>query len=448
MDDYCDGGTVDVMPDTSESLDFGSDVSDTTEENFDFSDDGSDNLTDGVEENCETSDTEEAVDFSDDLDNETDGCLDYQEPETLKTDDQTEDFSFDEDDLPEGDVENDCLENADDVGVENPDEFKFDDDVATSGNEFGENPNQKTYSNDELGQAVQAADEAFQKLHNYRVENDLGMSMEPSPEEQELIDNYMQANDNYQGLKKTAGLENAKKEAELFEMGVNNANDANENNLPNDDFSEQKENQPNIEYGEADKTKDISDKQFDKLSKNDAQDLDYFTKQPFENYCGDGYQKINPYLRGKEMNLAPESEKLIQNDINKMTDVLNQKELPRDMNLYRGLNSPQAIFGDGYKDKSIEQLNNEFVGKVFVEPSFCSTTTDKNTANTFANSWDGTVLEISAPQGANGMCMGEVSPYSSENEVLLQRGSAFRIDSISQGDRGAYRVNTTLIGRN
>ena len=54
---------------------------------------------------------------------------------------------------------------------------------------------------------------------------------------------------------------------------------------------------------------------------------------------------------------------------------------------------------------------------------------------------------MNVPKGANGMCMGEVSLYKNgEKEVLLQKGTVCRIDSIGENNGQLY-VKTTVVGR-
>ena len=55
-------------------------------------------------------------------------------------------------------------------------------------------------------------------------------------------------------------------------------------------------------------------------------------------------------------------------------------------------------------------------------------------------------MSIAVPKGAKGMCMGDVSLYKGgEKEVLLQRGSAYRINSVGYKN-GQLVIDSTVIG--
>ncbi len=167
-------------------------------------------------------------------------------------------------------------------------------------------------------------------------------------------------------------------------------------------------------------------------------------------YSKEDYKKINKALRGQEVEYSNSEEK---ERLDKQTDIifdtLKKKTLPEDMTLYRGVKNPVFILGEGYADKDIEQLRDEVIGSVFCDDAFCSTSINRMTALTsFADSWDGTIMEISAPQGANGICLKELSSNKKEDEILLQKGSYFRVDDINYDDTCKYAVKVTLIGRN
>ena len=130
-----------------------------------------------------------------------------------------------------------------------------------------------------------------------------------------------------------------------------------------------------------------------------------------------------------------------------MTSTINDKHLPTKMNLYRGVSNPGAFLQDpNWNSKSLDQLRAEYVGKVAVDDGFCSTSTSRGTAQDFANTINGTVVEITAPKGANAMCMKDLSGFD-EKEVLLQKGSGFKIKSIDYDPMTGYRIKADLIGR-
>ena len=116
--------------------------------------------------------------------------------------------------------------------------------------------------------------------------------------------------------------------------------------------------------------------------------------------------------------------------------------------MYRGVSTPGDFLQDpNWKDKSLEQLRAEYIGKVAVDNGFCSTSISRGAAEDFKRTWDGTMVEITAPKGANAMFMQHVSIYGHEKEVLLQKGSGFKITDIDYNPRTGYIIKAELIGR-
>lgn len=200
-------------------------------------------------------------------------------------------------------------------------------------------------------------------------------------------------------------------------------------------------------YEYKNETHDVSDVEYEKYSKKDASDLEHEGERAIRDYSCEDYHKINNYLRGKAPDMDSYQKKVLDEKINLMSDVLDTKTLSDDMNLYRGLSNPQSLFGDDWRDKPLSQLRLENVGKVIYDDGFSSTSIERNIAKTFANTWNGTVMEIKAPKGSNGIFMGDISQHPYEKEVLLQRGSGFRIEGVDKDPNGEYVVRSTLIGR-
>ena len=283
-------------------------------------------------------------------------------------------------------------------------------------------------------------DDAYQKLNQYMNDHNYGMddydTYSQDPEWQELNKNAFP--DHYDNNVDTGLSEKdlPPDNGSLEDRGAANL----PNRVDKDDMG--------VEYGDAGKPTDFSSDDYERQSVNDAKDLDYDQRRALEGYSNDDYKKMNAELRGKDVDYAtPEQKARLDDQAKTISDTLDNKNLPEDMTLYRGTNDPEHIFGKGYQDKSLEQLRQENIGTVFCDDGFCSTSIDRGTAEDFARSWIGTVMEVSAPEGANGMCMHDVSGHAGENEVLLQKGSCFRIDDINYDRSSGYTVKTTLIGR-
>ncbi len=202
------------------------------------------------------------------------------------------------------------------------------------------------------------------------------------------------------------------------------------------------------QYSNISQGSGVSNRRYNRMSEAASRNIDYQHERSLRNYCLDGYQDMNGYLRGTTTReFSTEYASIVQDDINNLTETLNEHQLGRNMTLYRGVSNPRHIIGDNWQNMSIEEINNANVGRVFHDDGFCSTSVDPNGAADFSQSWTGATMIIQAPADANGMCVGAYNNRTAEREVLLQRGSNFRIDGVSRDHYGNCVIRATLIGR-
>ncbi|MBQ7642924.1 MAG: hypothetical protein IJS67_03380 [Clostridia bacterium] len=202
------------------------------------------------------------------------------------------------------------------------------------------------------------------------------------------------------------------------------------------------------QYGAVNQGRRISNRRHSRMSQAASRGIDYIHERAIRNYCGDGYRDINGRLRGTNTReTSPDYAAIIQDDIDRITETLDERRLGRNMTLYRGVSNPRYILGDNWQNTSEEELNNANNGRVFQDSGFCSTSVDPDGAAEFAQSYNGAMIIIQAPADANGMAVGAYNSRTSEREVLLQRDSNFRIDSVSRTRYGNCVIRVTLIGR-
>ena len=202
------------------------------------------------------------------------------------------------------------------------------------------------------------------------------------------------------------------------------------------------------QYSNISQGSGVNNRRYNRMSEAASRNIDYQHERSLRNYCSDGYQDINGYLRGTTTReFSTEYASIVQDDINNLTETLNEHQLGRNMTLYRGVSNPRHIIGENWQNMSIEEINNVNVGRVFHDDGFCSTSVDPNGAADFSQSWTGATMIIQAPADANGMCVGAYNNRTTEREVLLQRGSNFRIDGVSHDHYGNCVIRATLIGR-
>ena len=225
-----------------------------------------------------------------------------------------------------------------------------------------------------------------------------------------------------------------------------------ENKLGIDDLKNKPESTAK-EYYEARHPKDLRMGKYEKYAEKDAKDLDFNERRALDNYSGDGYEDINNYLRGKD--ISEFKTDMVKENINAISKVLDRKQLDKPMMLYRGVKDAEPLLGEGWQEKSALQLNNELKGTPYSDNAFISTSVRYDKAEKFANTRNGAIMVIRAPEGANGMVLGSVSAIDSdkapestkEREVLLQKESCFRIDKVTKDEFGRPTVYCTLIGR-
>lgn len=122
-----------------------------------------------------------------------------------------------------------------------------------------------------------------------------------------------------------------------------------------------------------------------------------------KHYTSSGYKSMNRALRYGLATGTPE--------INNLTNWLERAKLPEEIVVSRKVSSDYAEF----------LMENTKVGSVFVDYGFASTSVSHGT-------WSGDVkMEIKLPAGAKAALVDHLSANQGEKEVLVQRGSRFRV---------------------
>lgn len=152
----------------------------------------------------------------------------------------------------------------------------------------------------------------------------------------------------------------------------------------------------------------------------------YPEAESIQAYTADWYFDINDNLR-KGRKSDAETQKMI-NDLD--TALEKSSRMPSDALSYRGV--------DGL---------NLRIGQTVTDKAFVSTSLNKSKAAEFTTS--GTMLEIKVPKGSKAMYLNSLSDYKDEKELLLGRGSSFKItgsrtETISRVGPFNKSVNVTV----
>jgi len=159
-------------------------------------------------------------------------------------------------------------------------------------------------------------------------------------------------------------------------------------------------------------------------------------------YTGSGY-RVNDYLRGSVSTLKDKYKKT-NTDLEK---ALAKSTLTKGVVTHRAA-SLEALFGAegssiGYIKRHPESLQ-ELKGAVIKDRGFMSTSLNKGTVEGMEGS--NVMFNIKAPKGTHAAYVESLSIYKEESELLFQKGSSMKVDSISWDKKSnSVIVNASII---
>lgn len=159
-------------------------------------------------------------------------------------------------------------------------------------------------------------------------------------------------------------------------------------------------------------------------------------------YKGVGKIDFNKIGTNKNYYHPGELKKKIQN----MTKFIDRSAFDEDIILRRGCDSTgmEKFFGlsKPMEKYSVEELQKKLLGKKVTEHGFMSCGAAENTG--FTRDID---FKIYAPAGTKMAYVANYSAYPSENEMILQRGTQFRVTKIEKKDKRFY-IDIEVVGYN
>lgn len=143
----------------------------------------------------------------------------------------------------------------------------------------------------------------------------------------------------------------------------------------------------------------------------------------FESYQGSAFSHINRLLRGTlNVDQIPLRGAKLQRDTENIASALNAARCPKDIIAYRGV--AQDVLGDLVP------------GAVLQDKAFTSATLHLETAIGFGGQ-EGALMEIFVPKGSHAAFVDAATKFTygaGEAELLLQKGSKFRVLSVDRKD--------------
>ncbi len=123
--------------------------------------------------------------------------------------------------------------------------------------------------------------------------------------------------------------------------------------------------------------------------------------------------------------------------INELDAALNHP-LPEGVQTQRGLHDVK--FMDGFDPKNIKALE----GKVQTEPGYMSTSLGKDPAVVDGNPFEYN-LHLNVPKGAPGLWLGKSSIFPDQRELILPRGTRYRITRITPNGHGGFDIDADVL---
>ena len=140
--------------------------------------------------------------------------------------------------------------------------------------------------------------------------------------------------------------------------------------------------------------------------------------EALESYITIGYSDMNALLRKFNISIPSFELDYVIDEIKSLTNVLDRQSLPENVTVYRGT------------DSMLNKALKAGVGGIIDDNGFVSTTLDETYAKNFRSSHS--YVRIQLPAGAKaGYSSTSIVDGRSEHEVILQRGSRFRVVSVS-----------------
>ena len=156
-------------------------------------------------------------------------------------------------------------------------------------------------------------------------------------------------------------------------------------------------------------------------------------------YTGNYHSEINKYLVEVEAGNKSMPSHILMS-VNDLDSVLSQTRVGADIVTKR-------VMREDVFTRTMGPLNDDLVGKVYREPAYSSSSVDlfSSHANYKSNSKPFDLI-IRVPKEAHGVYVESVSSVSKENELLLPRGSLYKVSSVGKSPTGKGYAVVDLIG--
>lgn len=183
-----------------------------------------------------------------------------------------------------------------------------------------------------------------------------------------------------------------------------------------------------MDYGGMDKDSSAVNKAYD-LSDSHTGKLNTKQKDAAQTYTGGEYTDINGGLRSGKV------PREYQATVKHLDSAIDQSRLPENTVLYRGM------------DMSPAMAAKMTPGAVFSDAAYTSTSINPSIPESFARGEGKTLMRIKANKGQKGLAVNNISNFDGEHEILLPRGSQYKVTGVSIDKKTGMRyIDAEIVG--
>ena len=146
-----------------------------------------------------------------------------------------------------------------------------------------------------------------------------------------------------------------------------------------------------------------------------------------KNYVRNGFSDINTFLREGHVGIYTDDVNTVSKYVDNITEAIKGSKIKDNIITHRGTGKNlNELFGLTSDTPITKENIEQFKGFRFKDKAFGSSSLDLVAANNFGKS-KGVVEHIFVPKGSQALSVAGISPWASEYEVLIQRGTTFSL---------------------
>ncbi len=211
--------------------------------------------------------------------------------------------------------------------------------------------------------------------------------------------------------------------------------------IPHDNFERISNDNPGKEYTTSKDLNESTKKEWDNLSEEHKQALQYYT--------GEGFTEINQ-LAATKPDLDNSDEQELAKKIKIMDEAAKNMKIPSDNLLYRAtdlnyfdhpkIKEVLSTLKDNAEKEDRSEAFKTLKGISFTDPCFGSSSISSDVAKRFNAPFlnNAVILEIAAHKGTSGIWMGDRSEHKNEHEFIMPRNTKYTVVGVHNSEKGLF----------